>query len=208
MLRGAAQPSRPCPHPRAPRPWEGRRRGSPAPTQKVLGTRGSDLPRRHSEHHRGCAGRLVGPWAGLPTHHVCTPRKHGRLPRAGSRCSPLPLCASGRLRGAVSTAGKRGRRASGSCESDGLGLPELPSLPLTRILSPQVHVVLLEPQGLAAWRGGGRGWPGGPETGSLSPVTHRSPPGRSPSPGGPSGVPAQSSPRGGQARTRPHWIPS
>ncbi|XP_044085070.1 uncharacterized protein LOC122892510 isoform X2 [Neovison vison] len=112
MLRGAAQPSRPCPHPRAPRPWEGRRRGSPAPTQKVLGTRGSDLPRRHSEHHRGCAGRLVGPWAGLPTHHVCTPRKHGRLPRAGSRCSPLPLCASGRLRGAVSTAGARG--ASGT----------------------------------------------------------------------------------------------
>lgn len=71
-----------------------------------------------------------------------------------------------------------------------------------------VPVVLLEPQGLAAWGGGGRGWPGGPETGSLSPVTHRSPPGRSHSPGGPSGVPAQSSLRAGQARTRPHCIPS
>lgn len=90
----------------------------PSTCQKVLGTRGSDLSRKNSEHHRGRAGRLVGPWAGLRTHHVCTPRKHGRLPCAGSRCSALPLRASGQLRGAVSAAGKGGRRASGSCESD------------------------------------------------------------------------------------------
>lgn len=111
---------------------------SPASAQKVLGASGSDLPRRTtvSEHQGGREGRQVGPWAGLSTHHVCTPRKHGCLPRAGSCCAPLPLCAPGQLHGAVSTAGKSGRWARGSHQPEmGWGLPELLSLPLTRVLS-------------------------------------------------------------------------